>query len=86
MPTLFVFFGLRFMFYSNDHEPVHIHVIKGKGKIKEYAIYQVVPNINLIENHGLKSNELKMAEMVIDENKEIIVENWNRFFGKNTKQ
>ena len=85
MPTIFVFFGLRFVFFSNDHEPVHIHVIKGKGKIKEYAIYQVVPNITLIENKGLKSNELKMAEMIIDENKDIIIDNWSRFFGKNIK-
>jgi len=86
MPTVFVFFGLRYMFYSNDHEPVHIHVIKGKGKIKEYAIYQVIPDITLLENKGLKMNELKLAEIIIDENKEIIVENWNRFFGKNIKQ
>jgi len=86
MPTLFIFFGLRFRFYSNDHDPVHIHVVKGKGKIKEYAIYQVIPDIVLLENKGLKSNELKIAEMVIDENKEIIVDNWNRFFNKNIKQ
>ena len=85
MPTIFVFWGLRFVFFSNDHEPIHVHVIKGKGKIKEYAIYQVVPDITLIENKGLKSNELKIAEMVIDENKEIIIENWERFFGKNIK-
>ena len=29
MPTLFTLFGLRFMFYSNDHEPIHVHVVKG---------------------------------------------------------
>jgi len=86
MPTVFIFFGLRFMFFSNDHEPIHIHVIKGKGRIKEYAIYQVIPEITLLENKGLKSNELKMAEMVIEENKEIIVENWNNFFGKIIRQ
>jgi len=74
------------MFYSNDHEPVHIHAIKGKGRIKDYAIYQVVPEITLLENKGLKVNELKMAEIVIDENKEIIIENWHRFFGKNIEQ
>ena len=85
MPTVFIFFGLRFLFYSNDHEPIHIHVVKGKGKIKEYAIYQVVLDITLLENKGLKSNELKMAEMVIEENKNIIIENWNRFFGKSTE-
>ena len=42
MPTIFIFFGLRFMFFSNDHEPIHVHVVKGKGKIKEFAIYQGV--------------------------------------------
>jgi hypothetical protein len=39
MPTVFIFFGLRFMFYSDDHEPIHIHVVKGKGRIKEKAYY-----------------------------------------------
>jgi hypothetical protein len=86
MPTVFIFFGLRFMFYSNDHELVHIHVVKGKGKIKEYAIYQVIPETLLLENNGLKPNELKMAEMIIEENREIIVSNWNSFFGKNIQQ
>ena len=33
MPTIFSFFGLRFVFFSNDHEPVHVHVIKGKSAI-----------------------------------------------------
>jgi hypothetical protein len=80
MPTIFIFFGLRFVFFSNDHEPVHIHVIKGKGKIKEYAIFTVLPDIILKENYGLKPNEIKMAEMVIEENKEIIIENWGIFF------
>ncbi len=83
MPTLFVFFGLRFMFYSNEHEPPHLHVIKGKGPIKEWAVYQVAPEIALTENHGLKSNELKLAEMVIEENRDIILANWKRYFNKN---
>lgn len=82
MPVLFIFFGLRFLFYSNDHEPIHIHVVKGNGKVKEYAKYSVLPDISLIENKGLKSNELKLAEMVIEENREIIIEKWNEFFTK----
>jgi hypothetical protein len=82
MPVIFVFFGLRFMFFSNDHEPIHIHVVKGKGKVVEFAKFQVIPEIKLLENNGLKSNELKLAEMVIEENAEIIQENWNNFFGK----
>ncbi|GHT39184.1 hypothetical protein AGMMS49965_04520 [Bacteroidia bacterium] len=80
MPTIFIFFGLRFMFYSDDHEPIHIHVVKGKGRIKEKAKFQVVPEVVLIENNGLSVSELKVAEGLIEENKQIIVDRWNKFF------
>ena len=73
------------MFYSNDHEPIHVHVVKGKGKIKEHAKFNILPEIILVENNGLHSNELKMAEMVIEENKELIAGKWNEFFNKNKK-
>jgi hypothetical protein len=73
------------MFYSNDHEPIHVHVVKGKGKIKENAKFNIMPEITLVENNGLQSNEIKMAEMVIEENKELITERWNEFFNKNQK-
>jgi hypothetical protein len=82
MPTVFIFFGMRFVFFSNDHEPIHIHVIKGKGSIKENAKFQVVPDVKLLENNGLQNNELKLAEMIIEENIEVITDSWNRFFGK----
>jgi len=82
MPTLFSFFGLRFMFFSNDHEPIHVHVVKGKGSIKEYAIFQVAPEIGLIENNGLSKQELRLAEMVIEENSDTIQDRWKSFFGK----
>jgi hypothetical protein len=82
MPVIFSFFGLRFMFFSNDHEPVHIHVVKGKGNSDESAVFQVYPEVELRGNHGLKPSELKMAEALIEENKETIIENWNIFFKK----
>ncbi len=82
MPILFIFFGLRFMFFSNDHEPIHVHVVKGKGGIKENAKFSILPEIKLIENNGLKSNELKLAEAIIEENAEIIAEKWNEYFNK----
>lgn len=86
MPLLFIFFGLRFMFYSNDHEPIHVHVIKGKGKTKKSAKFNIEPQVILTENRGLQPNELKLAEMVIDENRELIAEKWNEFFNKNRKE
>ena len=44
-----------------------------------------MPEITLVENNGLQSNEIKIAEMVIEENKELIAERWNEFFNKNQK-
>ena len=82
MPVVFIFFGMRFVFFSIDHAPIHIHVIKGKGSIKENAKFQVVPEVKLLENNGLQPNELKMEEMIIEENIEVITESWNRFFEK----
>ena len=82
MPVLFIFFGLRFMFFSNDHEPIHVHVVKGKGSVKENAKFSILPEIRLIENNGLQANELKLAEAIIEENAEIIVEKWNEYFNK----
>ena len=38
MPTIFILFGFRFMFYANDHEPIHVHVIKGDVSAKIHFI------------------------------------------------
>ena len=78
MPTLFIVFGFRFMFYSNDHEPIHVHVIKGDAE----ARFQVLPEVSLLDNRGLKPAELKLAESLVEENKETIVANWKNFFNK----
>jgi len=76
MPTLFTLFGFHFLFYSNDHEPIHVQVIKDRHE----ARYQVCPEVVLLENNGLKIAELRMAESVIEENMEMIIERWNEFF------
>ena len=76
MPTLFYYLGLKFHFYSNDHLPIHIHVSIDKSE----ARFQVYPEINLIENRGLKSRELRLAEMAIEENREIIIARWKEYF------
>ena len=77
MPTIFIFLGFRFMFYANDHEPIHVHVKKGGAMAK----FEILP-IKLIQNHGFKVSELKIIESIIKENQEVIAEHWNRFFNK----
>ena len=79
MPTIFIFFGFRFLFYSNDHEPIHVHVIKDSCEAK----YGVNP-IELIYNHGFKKSEIALIESIIEDNKDIIIERWYAYFKKNS--
>lgn len=34
MSTLLTIFGIRFFFYSREHEPIHVHVEHADGKAK----------------------------------------------------
>lgn len=77
MPTLFIIFGFRFYFWSNEHGPVHVHISKGDAEAK----YDVA-TVELVENYGFKKNELKMIESIIEENQKIIIERWNDYFKK----
>ena len=48
MPTIFIVFGFCFKFYSNDHEPIHVHVTKDGHEAK----FNVIPVVGLVSNHG----------------------------------
>ncbi len=78
MPTIFVLFGYRFLFYANDHSPIHVHVMKDRNKAK----YNIFP-VELVENSGFKKQELRLIEAIIEENVETIAQHWNMFFNNN---
>jgi hypothetical protein len=78
MPTVFIFLGFKFSFFSNDHEPIHIHVSRGGATAK----FNLLPEVLLTKNSGFKNSELKMIESILEENKEIIIERWKEFFLK----
>lgn len=75
MPELFRFFGIRFFFFSNEHLPIHIHVKNADGSAK----FEVNP-LKLIENNGMKSKDIHLAESIIEENEEIIEQKWEECF------
>ena len=77
MPTLFIVFGLRFFFYSNEHLPIHIHVKNADGEAKFE-----VDIVKLVSNKGLKKKDINLAESIIEENREIIIAKWNEYHGK----
>jgi hypothetical protein len=50
MPTLFYALGLRFHFFSHDHEPIHVHVQNADGKAK----YEIENEVKLIQYRDKK--------------------------------
>jgi len=60
MPEIYEYFGLIFYFYSNEHDPIHVHVKKGdKETIFELIIYNNV--LTEIKRRKRRSKELLSA-------------------------
>jgi hypothetical protein len=78
MPTLLILFGLRFYFYVNDHHPIHIHVENADGEAK----FELENEVKLVYNRGLKQKDIRLAESIIEENRENFIEQWKNIFSK----
>ena len=82
MPEILRMFGMSFYFYSREHEPIHVHVKSADGRAK----FDILPEgIVLVKNEGIKIKDIKAAEMVLEENKELAIEKWKEYFGKSVK-
>ncbi len=76
MPTLLTEAGFRFFFYSNEHEPKHIHVIKGDDFAKiEIKTLAVVTNC-------MKSRDLKKAVSIVEANQAEFERWWDEYFNQ----
>lgn len=78
MPTIFIIFGFIFKFFSDDHEPIHVHVLKDGHEAK----YLVDPEVTQVFNYGFKKHELSLIEGIIEENANVIKERWKEYFKK----
>lgn len=75
MSTVFLKNGYRFFFYSNDHEPPHIHVEKGE----KIAKFDIEP-LNLVKSTKSNASELKEIRKLVIEQNSLIIKKWYEFF------
>ena len=75
MPTIFEIFGLRFFFFSEDHAPIHVHVVKGDDDAK----IELEPEVRVVYNHGLKLRDIKRAVQLAKIYKDEIIEIWYKY-------
>jgi hypothetical protein len=85
MPSIFEYLGIMIFFYSNEHEPIHVHGKYGEyeskaefyivdGRIEEIKIKPVVGKRPLIDN------KLKDFKDFLDLYAERIIEKWIDYF------
>lgn len=85
MPKLYEYFGLLVMFYSNEHEPVHVH---GKAQGREsraelIVINGVVDRVRYVQAAGrppLEPAEMRFFEEVVSAKADEIVAKWIDYF------
>ena len=82
MPAVLKLLGMRFYYWAREHEPIHVHVRKGDAE----ARFNIESKIELTDNFGLKPHELALAEEIIRDNREYMIEHWRLFFKKANEQ
>ena len=85
MPKIFEYFGFIFYFYSNEHEPIHVHVIHGA---KESVFDLIMMDGSLMEvrvrekkgMEPLPEKDKRTAEEFIRKYYKNIIDKWVKFF------
>ena len=76
MPTILFQDGYRFYFFSNEHEPIHVHVKFGSGM----ARFDLSDGVVLLESRGMKVQELYKAQDLAEANAELLRRKWHECF------
>ena len=79
MPELFRLFGIKFFFFRREHLPIQIHIKNVDGHVK----YEIDLTSKLFENKNIKAKDLRLAESIIEENKDLIKMRWEDYHGTN---
>ena len=75
MPTVLRQDGFRFFFYSNEHEPPHMHVSKAGGELRfilgsesEEPTYKILS--------PMKRNDIRRAFDIVKKQQEFLLSKW----------
>ena len=77
MPTVLSTHGFKFKFYSNEnHEPPHVHVIKGTAEAK----WWLDPELEEEFSTGFKVQELRMIRRLLKQHRDALLQAWKDHF------
>lgn len=83
MPNLYKYFGLVIFFYSDDHDPIHIHA-EYNGEIVKVEFYIVNGQVTRTKYTKLTPNfpqsKMKDLKVLVNEMKYNIIRAWTDYF------
>ena len=80
MPTILMWNGYRFFFFSNEGTPLegrHVHIRKDVSVAK----FWLDPEPSLVSSWGLAPKELNSLEQVVRDNLDLFRRKWDERFG-----
>ena len=83
MPKLYEYLGIVIMFYSNEHEPIHVHAKHGGRECKAEILVRngFVVGVRFIPvGQGLDPGKQKDLEAFVKFHADAIVKKWVDFF------
>lgn len=85
MPKILEYFGLIILFYSNEHDPIHVHgkYQNTESKAEIEIVNGQIVNVNFKSVRGrkpLSQNKLRDFKIIVDKYSEFIVKSWIDFF------
>jgi len=85
MPKLYEYLGIIVYFWSNEHEPIHVH---GEYQVKESTAEIIIDDGKIVEisfsnvkgRRPLDSKELKRFKLIVKNYADEIVQKWIDYF------
>ena len=75
MPTVLRVADFAFNFYSDDHEPAHVHARNGEG----VAVIEIATG-RIMQRHGdIRMKDVQRAVAIVAEHKDYLQSEWTRF-------
>ncbi|MBV5303090.1 MAG: DUF4160 domain-containing protein [Chlorobium sp.] len=85
MPKIYDYLGILIFFYSNEHEPIHVHAKKEEfeSKAEFYIVNGKISEIKITNIKGakpLKGKKLKDFQIFLENYSDKIIDKWINYF------
>ncbi len=81
MPTIIRKDGFQVVIWTNDHEPMHVHVFKAEGELVVNLGDSESP-VSVRDNYEMSGKNERKALNIVSENQTFLRSKWVEIYGK----